>query len=182
MENKEEKIEEVVKKEENQEEVKTQEEKSKRKQIAEKELKKVKKEASEFKKFISRGNVIDLAVGVVVGGAFTAISNSLVKDIITPLIGIIVGGLDLSNLTFKIGDAKIAYGSFIQSIIDFLLIALCIFVVIRLFEKLKLKEAKEKKVETPPKKSDEVVLLEEIRDLLKKEQTLKNSNNNKLKI
>lgn len=173
MENKEEKIEEAVKKEENQEEVKTQEEKSKRKQIAEKELKKVKKEASEFKKFISRGNVIDLAVGVVVGGAFTAISNSLVKDIITPLIGIIVGGLDLSNLTFKIGDAKIAYGSFIQSIIDFLLIAICIFVVIRLFEKLKLKEAKEKKVETPPKKSDEVVLLEEIRDLLKKEQTLK---------
>ena len=161
------------KKQENQEEVKIQEEKSKRKQIAEKELKKVKKEASEFKKFISRGNVIDLAVGVVVGGAFTAISNSLVKDIITPLIGIIVGGLDLSNLTFKIGDAKIAYGSFIQSIIDFLLIALCIFVVIRLFEKLKLKEAKEKKVETPPKKSDEVVLLEEIRDLLKKEQTLK---------
>lgn len=173
MENKEEKIEEAVKKEENQEEVKTQEEKSKKKQIAEKELKKVKKEASEFKKFISRGNVIDLAVGVVVGGAFTAISNSLVKDIITPLIGIIVGGLDLSNLTFKIGDAKIAYGSFIQSIIDFLLIAICIFVVIRLFEKLKLKEAKEKKVETPPKKSDEVVLLEEIRDLLKKEQTLK---------
>ena len=173
MENKEEKIEEIEKKLENQEEVKTQEEKSKRKQIAEKELKKVKKEAGEFKKFISRGNVIDLAVGVVVGGAFTAISNSLVKDIITPLIGIIVGGLDLSNLTFKIGDAKIAYGSFIQSIIDFLLIALCIFVVIRLFEKLKLKEAKEKKVETPPKKSDEVVLLEEIRDLLKKEQTLK---------
>ena len=173
MENKEEKIEAVQKKLENQEEVKTQEEKSKRKQIAEKELKKVKKEASEFKKFISRGNVIDLAVGVVVGGAFTAISNSLVKDIITPLIGIIVGGLDLSNLTFKIGEAKIAYGSFIQSIIDFLLIALCIFVVIRLFEKLKLKEAKEKKVETPPKKSDEVLLLEEIRDLLKKEQTLK---------
>lgn len=170
MENKEEKIEAVQKKLENQEEVKTQEEKSKRKQIAEKELKKVKKEASEFKKFISRGNVIDLAVGVVVGGAFTAISNSLVKDIITPLIGIIVGGLDLSNLTFKIGEAKIAYGSFIQSIIDFLLIALCIFVVIRLFEKLKLKEAKEKKVETPPKKSDEVLLLEEIRDLLKENE------------
>ena len=169
MENKEEKIEEIEKKLENQEEVKTQEEKSKRKQIAEKELKKVKKEASEFKKFISRGNVIDLAVGVVVGGAFTAISNSLVKDIITPFIGIIVGGLDLSNLTFKIGEAKIAYGSFIQSIIDFLLIALCIFVVIRLFEKLKLKEAKEKKMETPPKKSDEVILLEEIRDLLKKQ-------------
>ena len=75
--------------------------------------------------------------------------------------------------TIKIGDAKIAYGSFIQSIIDFLLIALCIFVVIRLFEKLKLKEAKEKKVEIPPKKSDEVLLLEEIRDLLKEEQTLK---------
>ena len=159
----------VVGKAEQQEETKKAE-KSKGQKIAEKELKKVKKEAGEFKKFISRGNVIDLAVGVVVGGAFTAISNSLVKDIITPIIGIIVGGLDLSNLTLQIGDAKIAYGSFIQSIIDFLLIAICIFIVIRIFGKFKRKEAKVEKKEEPPKKSDEVVLLEEIRDLLKEKE------------
>lgn len=164
---------EIVEKIEEIEQLKKQEETKKedKKKLAEKELKKVKKEASEFKKFISRGNVVDLAVGVVVGGAFTAISTSLVNDIITPFIGIIIGGLDLSNLALQIGDAKIAYGSFIQSIIDFLLIAISIFVVIRLFEKLKHKETKkEEKKEEPPKKNDEVVLLEEIRDLLKDKQ------------
>lgn len=163
----------IVEKIEEIEQLKKQEETKKedKKKLAEKELKKVKKEASEFKKFISRGNVVDLAVGVVVGGAFTAISTSLVNDIITPFIGIIIGGLDLSNLALQIGDAKIAYGSFIQSIIDFLLIAISIFVVIRLFEKLKHKETKkEEKKEEPPKKNDEVVLLEEIRDLLKDKQ------------
>lgn len=163
----------IVEKIEEIEQLKKQEETKKedKKKLAEKELKKVKKEASEFKKFISRGNVVDLAVGVVVGGAFTAISTSLVNDIITPFIGIIIGGLDLSNLALQIGDAKIAYGSFIQSIIDFLLIAISIFVVIRLFEKLKHKETKkEEKKEEPSKKNDEVVLLEEIRDLLKDKQ------------
>ena len=162
-----EEIEELKKQEDTKKENKMEE----KKKLAEKELKKVKKEASEFKKFISRGNVVDLAVGVVVGGAFTAISTSLVNDIITPFIGIIIGGLDLSNLALQIGDARIAYGSFIQSIIDFLLIAISIFVVIRLFEKLKHKETKkEEKKEEPPKKNDEVVLLEEIRDLLKDKQ------------
>lgn len=138
-------------------------------QLAEKNLKKMKKEASEFKKFISRGNVVDMAVGVIVGGAFGKIVTSLVNDIITPLIGIIIGGLDFSNLTLEIGNSKVAYGSFIQTIIDFLIIAICIFIMVRLFEKLKHEEKKEK-VEEPPKKSDEVQLLEEIRDLLKEEQ------------
>lgn len=138
-------------------------------EIAEKSMKKAKEEASEFKKFISRGNVVDMAVGVIVGGAFGKIVTSLVNDIITPLIGIIIGGLDFSNLKIEIGSAKVAYGSFIQAIIDFLIIAICIFSVVRLFEKLKHKE----KVEEKPKKSDEVVLLEEIRDLLKDKQPVK---------
>lgn len=122
----------------------------------------------EFKTFISRGNVLDLAVGVVVGGAFSKIVSSLVNDIITPLIGIIIGGRDFSSLSISIGDAKIAYGSFIQNIIDFLIIAFCIFIFIKFINKLFVKKHEEKKNE-PPKKSEEVVLLEEIRDLLKKD-------------
>lgn len=122
----------------------------------------------EFKTFISRGNVLDLAVGVVVGGAFSKIVSSLVNDIITPLIGIIIGGRDFSSLSISIGDAKIAYGSFIQNIIDFLIIAFCIFIFIKFINKLFVKKHEEKKNE-PSKKSEEVILLEEIRDLLKKD-------------
>lgn len=141
-------------------------------------LKKKKENANkfinEFKTFISRGNVLDLAVGVVVGGAFSKIVTSLVNDIITPLIGVVIGGRDFSNLSLQIGDATIAYGSFIQNIIDFLIIAFCIFVFIKLINKFFIKkkeeEKKEEKKQEPPKKSDDVVLLEEIRDLLKKEK------------
>lgn len=131
--------------------------------------KEVNKFFNEFKTFIARGNVLDLAVGVVVGGAFSKIVSSLVNDIITPLIGIIIGGKDLSNLSIKIGDANVAYGAFIQNVIDFLIIAFCIFVFIKFINKLFVKKHEEKKSE-PPKKSDEVILLEEIRDLLKKDQ------------
>lgn len=131
--------------------------------------KEVNKFFNEFKTFIARGNVLDLAVGVVVGGAFSKIVSSLVNDIITPLIGIIIGGKDLSNLSIKIGDANVAYGAFIQNVIDFLIIAFCIFVFIKFINKLFVKKHEEKKSE-PPKKSDEVILLEEIRDLLKKGQ------------
>ena len=129
--------------------------------------KEVNKFFNEFKTFIARGNVLDLAVGVVVGGAFSKIVSSLVNDIITPLIGIIIGGKDLSNLSIKIGDANVAYGAFIQNVIDFLIIAFCIFVFIKFINKLFVKKHEEKKSE-PPKKSDEVILLEEIRDLLRK--------------
>jgi len=136
------------------------------------EKEKMNKFINEFKTFVSRGNVLDLAVGVVVGGAFSKIVTSLVNDIITPLIGIVIGGRDFSSLSLTIGDSSIAYGLFIQNIIDFLIIAFCIFVFIKLINKFFIKrKEEEKKTEPPtPKKSDEVLLLEEIRDLLKKEK------------
>lgn len=122
------------------------------------------KGVNEFKSFISRGNVVDMAVGVIIGGAFGKIVTSLVNDILMPLIGTILGGLNFSSLSIKINDATIAYGSFIQSIVDFLIIAFCIFLMIKIFEKFK---HKEEAPAAPTKKSDEVLLLEEIRDLLK---------------
>jgi large conductance mechanosensitive channel len=118
----------------------------------------------EFKEFISRGNVIDLAVGVIIGGAFGKIVSSLVNDVILPFIGAISGGLDLKDMSYTVGDAKIAYGSFIQSIIDFFIIALCIFVIVKIVNKFKKKPANQ---QAPPKPSREEALLEEIRDLLK---------------
>lgn len=122
----------------------------------------------EFKKFISRGNVVDLAVGVVVGGAFSKIVTSLVDNIIMPLVGIIIGGIDFSGLVLKINDAKIEYGLFIQNIVDFLIVAFCIFMVIKFINKLTKKQEKQEEAKTPAK-SDEVLLLEEIRDLMKKD-------------
>ena len=127
------------------------------------------KEMGDFKKFISRGNVVDMAVGVIVGGAFGKIVTSLVNDILMPLIGTVLGGLDFTSLSIQIQDATIAYGSFIQAIVDFLIIAFCIFIMVKLFEKFKFEEKEEVKVEES-KKSDEVQLLEEIRDLLKKQK------------
>jgi len=121
----------------------------------------------EFKEFISRGNVIDLAVGVIIGGAFGKIVSSLVDDIIMPIIGIIIGGLDFSQLSVSVGEATIAYGAFIQSIVDFFIIALCIFLIIKLINRFRKK--KEAPVEEPkePEPSREELLLAEIRDLLK---------------
>ena len=125
----------------------------------------------EFKKFISRGNVVDLAVAVVIGNAFNKIISSLVNDIIMPLIGVIIGGIDFTNIKLTIGSSTILFGSFIQNIVDFLIIALSIFVVIKILSKFSRK--KEEKVEELKeeiaKKSDDIVLLEEIRDLLKKQ-------------
>ena len=97
----------------------------------------MKKFFEEFKKFISKGNVMDLAVGVIIGGAFQAIVNSLVNDIIMPLLGIITGGLDFSSLAITVGDAQIMYGSFISAIINFLLMALVLFMVIKAMNKAK---------------------------------------------
>ena len=133
----------------------------------------MKKMLNEFKEFIARGNVIDLAVGVVMGSAFSAIVTSLVNDIIMPLVGILIGGVDFAGLSANIGDAKVMYGSFIQAVINFLIIAFCIFMFVKAINKLnekakKLKKQEEKEEVTP--KTDEVILLEEIRDLLKKEK------------
>lgn len=121
---------------------------------------------NEFKSFVSRGNVVDMAVGVIIGGAFGKIVTSLVNDVLMPIIGIILGGLDFSNLTIKFNDATISHGLFIESIIDFLIVALCIFVMIKFFEKFKKKE----EIKEVTKPSEEVELLKEIRDLLKKKK------------
>ena len=139
-----------------------------------KEIKEIKEFATkskglfeEFKTFIKRGNVIDLAVGVVIGGAFSTIVSSLVNDIIMPLIGVLIGGYEFTKLTLKVGDSTIKYGNFIQNVINFLIIAFCIFMVVKIMNKFLDKHKKEEKKEEKPKKSDEVVLLEEIRDVLK---------------
>lgn len=128
----------------------------------------MKKFAKEFKEFISKGNVVDLAVAVVMGAAFGKIVSSLVDNIIMPLFGIIVGQ-NFATLTAEVNGSPIAYGLFIQAIIDFLIIAFFIFLFTKAINKFKKKE--EKKEEA--KKSDEVVLLEEIRDLLKKQNSKK---------
>ncbi len=118
---------------------------------------------NEFKDFIKRGNVVDLAVAVVIGGAFSSIVNSLVNDLIMPLVGILIGGINFSRLSVTLGDATIHYGNFLQNVINFLIIAFAIFMVVKFINKFS-----KKKEEAAPSKSDEVVLLEEIRDLLKK--------------
>lgn len=128
------------------------------------------KEFNDFKAFISRGNVVDMAVGVIVGGAFGKIVTSLVNDVLMPLIGTIMGGINFSSLSIKIKDATIAYGTFIQSIVDFLIVAACIFIMVKVFEKFKHKEEVKEEKKEEPKKSDEVLLLEEIRDLLKQKR------------
>ena len=129
----------------------------------------------EFKEFISRGNVVDLAVGVIIGAAFGNIVTSLVNNIFTPLIGIILGGQNFSTLAITIGDAKIMYGAFIQSIIDFLINAECLFAIVKIVNTLnndlrKIGKKHKKVEEELPPKPDDIKLLEEIRDLLKEEK------------
>lgn len=122
----------------------------------------------EFKEFIKRGNVMDLAVGVIVGGAFSSIVTSLVNNILTPILGIFLGGIDFSGLSITIKDATINYGLFVQSVIDFLIIAFCIFLLIKLINKIMNvghhEEPKKEQVVVP--KKEEIIILEEIRDLL----------------
>ncbi len=123
---------------------------------------------NEFKAFALKGNVIDLAVAVVIGTAFGKITTSLVNNIIMPLFGVILGGVDFTDKSFTLKDAEITYGVFIQSVLEFTIIAFAIFLAIKAISKLKKKEEEkpeEEKVEQP---SEEVVLLREIRDSLKK--------------
>ena len=129
-------------------------------------LKKGNSTLKEFKQFISRGNVIDLSVGVIIGSAFGKIVSSVVNDILMPVIGIMIGGLNFSSLTIQVGNATIRYGSFLQNVIDFLIVAACIFVFIKLLSKLSKKKEEEEVIQ----KDEQVKLLEEIRDLLKEKQ------------
>lgn len=133
----------------------------------------MKKFISEFKEFISKGNVLDMAVGVIIGGAFSKIVSSLVNDVMMPLIGIIIGGHNFTNLSIKVGNAKIMYGIFLQNVVDFLIVAFCLFTVIKIINRFKKKQEKnenKEKIKTP---SEEVMLLSEIRDLLKTDKTTK---------
>ena len=133
----------------------------------------------EFGEFIKKGNVVDMAVGVVIGGAFGAIVTSLVNDIIMPLVSLATGGLDFSNWfvaldgnkyatleeATKAGASTLNYGNLISVIINFIIVAFCIFLVVKAMNKFKKKEEPK---EEAPKKSDDLIVLEEIRDLLKK--------------
>ncbi|MED3625217.1 large conductance mechanosensitive channel protein MscL [Neobacillus thermocopriae] len=128
---------------------------------------------NEFKQFAMRGNVLDLAVGVIIGGAFGKIVSSLVEDILTPILGLLSGGINFTDLIIQFGEAKVKYGQFIQSVLDFFIIAFSIFLFIKIINRFKKKEEQ---------KSDELIidrteeLLTEIRDLLKeqKENSTKN--------
>jgi len=123
----------------------------------------------EFKEFISKGNVLDLAVGVVMGSAFSGIVTSLVNDIIMPFVGLLIGGIDFSGMKATVGEASIAYGNFIQNIVNFLIIAMSIFVFIKFINRLSKKVKKEEEKEEAEEKVDpQTKLLEEIRDELKK--------------
>jgi large conductance mechanosensitive channel len=136
------------------------------------EIKAVRKFGSEFRDFISRGNVVDLAVGVIVGGAFGKIVSSLVDDILMPVIGSLMGGLDFSSLAVTVGGAKIGYGSFIQNIIDFLIIAASIFVFVRIIARVRSAAAPTKTevadTAVQKKENEQLQVLKEIRDQLKK--------------
>lgn len=120
---------------------------------------------SEFKKFIARGNVLDMAVGVIIGGAFKTIVDSLVNDILMPFIGIFVGQDTFASLVLTVGSAQIAFGNFIQAILNFLIMALVVFLIIKGIGNFRRK--KEEAHAAPPAPSNEEVLLAEIRDLLK---------------
>ena len=111
----------------------------------------------EFKEFISRGNVMDLAVGVIMGAAFTAIVQSLVSNLINPLIGLFLGKIDLSNLVFKVGDATFKYGTFIESIINFLIIAFVVFLLVKVMNKI-IKSRDEEEAEPEEDKQEEMVM------------------------
>lgn len=133
----------------------------------------------EFKEFAMRGNVVDLAVGVVIGAAFGRIVTSLVDDVIMPPIGYLTGGVDFSNLKYVLQEANevagvtevsISYGNFINSIIQFLIVAFCIFLVIKGINSLNRPKPVEEEAAAPPAPSNEEVLLAEIRDLLRSKQ------------
>ena len=133
---------------------------------------------AEFKEFITRGNVMDMAVGIIIGGAFTAIVTSLVNDLLMPIIGAIFGGIDFTSLKYVIRaadeaagieEAAIRYGSFIQAIVNFLLIAIVIFCIVKAMNKFRRKKEEPAPAPAPaPEPSEEVKLLTEIRDALKK--------------
>jgi large conductance mechanosensitive channel len=122
----------------------------------------------EFKAFAMKGNVVDLAVAVVIGAAFGKIVSSMVTNIITPLIGVLMGGVDFTGFELKVGEAVVTYGVFLQSIFDFIIVAFVIFVAIKALARLQAKEEKVPKEEKLLKTPEDIQLLREIRDSLRK--------------
>ncbi len=118
----------------------------------------------EFQEFIARGNVMELAVGIIIGAAFTSIVNSLVENVLTPILGLFLGGIDFSSISFGLGEARIGIGAFIQAVVDFLIVAWVVFLIVRTYNGFM--KRFERTPEEPPAKPREEVLLEEIRDLL----------------
>ena len=126
----------------------------------------MKKIIAEFKEFAIKGNMLDMAIGVIIGAAFKSIVDSLVNDIFMPFVGVLIGGRDFSGLSLKIGEATINYGMLIQNIVNFLIVAVCLFMLVKAVNMLK---RKKEEVETDPveeKKPEDIQLLEEIRDVL----------------
>ena len=121
----------------------------------------------EFKTFAMRGNVMDLAVGVIVGGAFSSITNSLINDIIMPIVGIFVSQASFANLTLSVGGAVITYGNFIQAVLNFVILAFVVFCMVKAVNRVAHTQKKEEAPPAPPAPSHEEKLLTEIRDLLK---------------
>ena len=119
----------------------------------------------EFREFAIKGNVVDLAVAVIIGTAFGKIVSSFVADLVMPVIGALIGGIRYENLVIQIGDAKITYGKFIQNVVDFVIIALVIFLMVKMISHYRRKAEKELPAAPPPRQEQ---LLEEIRDLLKR--------------
>ena len=119
----------------------------------------------EFKEFAIKGNVVDLAVGVIIGAAFGKIVSSLVEDVVMPVLGTLLGGLNFSGLAIKVGGATVKYGNFIQTCVNFLIVAWAIFLMVKVINRLKREEEKAPEAKAPPRQE---VLLEEIRDLLRK--------------
>ena len=135
---------------------------------AEQDKEKEKEMIKEFKEFISKGNVMDMAVGIIIGGAFTAIVTALVESILMPIIGAISGGKSVADMSIMVGNAAIGYGAFLQAIIDFLLIAWVLFMIIKAINKAKAAVIKEEEAPAEPEPVPaDIELLTEIRDLLK---------------
>ncbi len=140
-------------------------------------MKKKSKIVGEFKEFISRGNVVDLAVGMIIGSSFTAIVNSVVNDLVMPVIGWLFGGINFTTLRLVlreadeakgIAEASLNYGNFIQNVVNFLLIALVIFTMVKLINRFHRKKEEAPAPAAPAEPPEDVALLREIRDLLKK--------------